>query len=293
VARNAVGVGCGTDAITLALRALGIGPGDEVVTAANTCVPTLTGIIAAGAAPVLVDVDPHTYTLDPDLLDDVLTQRTRAIVPVHLYGHCAGMERIVAFARDHDLKVVEDAAHAHGRSMRAGEPAVSRMPQRSASTRRRTFGALGDGGAVVTDDATLAARLAQLRSHGEDASGRGVLVGCCSRLDELQAAMLQVKLERLDAGNERRRALASFYAQALRDTPLELPTTAAQCRHAYHLFVVRSADREGLRSRLAAAGVETLVHYPWALPAPGIRSPRAPRPARRASRSASVWPTRF
>ena len=264
-AAHAVGVGTGTDAITLALRALGIGPGDEVVTVANTCVPTLTGILGAGATPVLVDVDPWTYTLDPDLLCDVVTERTRAIVPVHLYGQCADMDSIVAFARDHGLKVVEDAAHAHGAEYggrRAGAladaAAFSFYPTKN-------LGALGDGGMVVTQDAEVDATLRLLRNHGESDAGHAIVVGRNSRLDELQAAVLRVKLEYLDAWNERRRALASFYADELRDGPVALPASANGCLHAHHLFVVRAADRDGLRRRLAAAGVGSLVHYPLAL----------------------------
>jgi len=264
-AAHAVGVGNGSDAITLALRALGIGPGDEVVTVANTCVPTLTGILGAGATAVLVDVDPRTYTLDPELLRDVVTERTRAIVPVHLYGQCADMDRIVAFARDHGLKVVEDAAHAHGAEYggrRAGSladvAAFSFYPTKN-------LGALGDGGMVVTDDAEVDATLRRLRNHGESEAGHAIDVGRNSRLDELQAAVLRVKLEHLDAWNERRRALASFYADELRDAPVALQASATGCLHAHHLFVVRAAGRDGLRQRLAAGGVGSLVHYPLAL----------------------------
>jgi dTDP-4-amino-4,6-dideoxygalactose transaminase len=264
-AAHAVGVGSGTDAITLALRALGIGPGDEVVTVANTCVPTLTGILAAGATPVLVDVDPRTYTLDPDLLGDVVTERTRAIVPVHLYGQCAEMDRIVAFARGHGLRVVEDAAHAHGAEFRGRRAGALADAAAFSFYPTKNLGALGDGGMVVTDDAELDATLRLLRNHGQDEAGHATVAGRNSRLDELQAAVLLVKLGHLDAWNERRRELASFYSDELRDGPVALQATAKGCVHAHHLFVVRATDRDAFRARLAAAGVGTLVHYPLAL----------------------------
>jgi dTDP-4-amino-4,6-dideoxygalactose transaminase len=253
----AVGVNSGTDAITLALRALGVGPGDEVITAANTCDATVTGIAAAGATAVLADVDDRTWTLDPESAKSAVTKRTRAIVPVHLYGQCAD----VAPLRELGLPIVEDAAQAHGaeyQGQRRGElAAYSFYPTKN-------LGALGDAGAVVTFDQELAERMRMLRSHGERADARGVAVteGVNSRLDELQAEILLRKVERLDEWNERRRQLAAFYLERLAYAGVVLPVEAEGRRHCWHLFVVRSEDRDAFRARLRERGVETLVHYP-------------------------------
>lgn len=264
-AREAVGVGSGTDAIELALRALDIGPGDEVITAANTCVPTVAGIEATGATPVLVDVDEDCFTLDPAALPGALTTRTRAIVPVHLYGQCAEMDAVCAFAREHGLVVVEDAAQGHGAEhggRRAGTladvAAFSFYPTKN-------LGALGDAGAVLTDDPEVAARVRAMRSFGERAMGPPTERGQNSRLDALQAAMLGVKLKRLEDWNERRRELAALYDELLEDVPLRRPSEAPGRRHVYHLYVVRASDRDRLQGELAEREVETLVHYPLAV----------------------------
>ena len=261
-ARDAVGVANGTDALTIALQAVGIEPGDEVITAANTCVPTIAGIEAAGATPVLVDVDARTYTIDPSQLPEVLSERTRAIVPVHLYGQCADMAPIVDFARERGLKVVEDAAQAHGAAYggkRAGTlgdaAAFSFYPTKN-------LGALGDGGAIVTDDPEVAEQARLLRNYGERERYQSVRRGWNSRLDTLQAALLTAKLARLDAWTARRREIAERYLSALADTELGLPVEAEDRQHVYHLFVLVVEDREGFRETLAQAGIQTLVHYP-------------------------------
>jgi dTDP-4-amino-4,6-dideoxygalactose transaminase len=264
-AAHAVGVASGTDALELALRAGGVGPGDEVITAANTCVPTVAAIVSAGATPVLADVDPHTRTLDPDSVAAAIGPRTRALVPVHLYGRCADMDALGALAREHGLLVVEDAAQAHGAEVggrRAGTlgdaAAFSFYPTKN-------LGALGDAGAVVTDDAALAERARMLRSYGEREQYRSELEGRNSRLDTLQAALLRAKLPHLDRWTARRRAIAAHYAEALAELPLALPDEPDGGVHAFHLYVVRTADRDGLRDALARAGVGTLVHYPRAV----------------------------
>jgi dTDP-3-amino-3,6-dideoxy-alpha-D-glucopyranose transaminase len=261
-ARFAVGVGSGTDAISIALRAVGVEAGDEVVTAANTCVPTVAGIEAAGARAVLVDADPETYTLDPGRLKAAVSERTRAIVPVHLYGQCADMDAILAVARARGLKVVEDAAHGHGAEYggrRAGAladaAAFSFYPTKN-------LGALGDGGAVVTNDLEVAERARLLRNHGDAGSRESIARGANSRLDALQAAVLRAKLARLEGWLERRREIAAGYRDAMRGLPLALPVEASGRRHAYHLFVVRVGERDRFRSLLDRDGVETLVHYP-------------------------------
>jgi dTDP-3-amino-3,4,6-trideoxy-alpha-D-glucose transaminase len=256
-APHAVGVNSGTDAIALALRALGLGAGDEVITAANTCVATVTGIAASGATAVLADVDPATWTLDPESAKAAVTGRTRAIVPVHLYGQCAD----VAPLRELGLPVLEDAAQAHGaeyEGKRRGElAAYSFYPTKN-------LGALGDAGAVVTSDEELAERLRMLRSHGERADARGIAVtpGVNSRMDELQAEILLHKVEHLDDWNGRRRQLAAFYRERLADANVVLPVEADGTKHCWHLFVVLVEDRDAFRVRLRERGVETLVHYP-------------------------------
>jgi dTDP-3-amino-3,4,6-trideoxy-alpha-D-glucose transaminase len=264
-ARHAVAVDSGTDALELALRAVGVEPGDEVITAANTCVPTVAAIVAAGATPVLADVDPVTYTLDPESAAAVCGPRTRALVPVHLYGHCAELGPLLELARGRGLAVVDDAAQAHGAQL--GERRVGALCDATAFSfyPTKNLGALGDGGAVTTDDAGLAERVRRLRSYGEAERYTSVEWGRSSRLDALQAAVLRVKLPRLEGWNERRRALAERYGLLLADSGLGLPVEAPGTRHAWHLYVVRSQERERLREELGARGVQTLVHYPRAL----------------------------
>jgi dTDP-4-amino-4,6-dideoxygalactose transaminase len=261
-AAHAVGVASGTDAITIALQAAGIGAGDEVITAANTCVPTVAAIEAARAQPVLADVDPRTHTLDPARLDELLTERTRAVVPVHLYGQCADMAPIIEVARRHGLKVIEDAAQAHGAGYRDNRAGTLADAAAFSFYPTKNLGALGDGGAVVTNDAELAEQARLLRSYGERERYDSVRSGWNSRLDTVQAAILSAKLGRLADWTERRREIASNYLDGLSDCPLGLPTEAEGRHHVYHLFVVTVADRDGFRRTLQESGIGTLVHYP-------------------------------
>ena len=256
----AVGVNSGTDALELALRALGIGPGDEVVTVANTCLPTVAAIVAAGATPVLVDVDRATMTLDPGQLDEACGPRTRAIVPVHLYGRCADMEPILEFARARGLLVVEDVAQAHGARLHSRRAGTFGDAAAFGFYPTKNLGALGDAGAIVTSNRQVAERARQLRAYGDVGAGATVR-GRNSRLDPLQAAVLRVKLPHLDAWNERRRELAAHYELGLAGLPLKLPAEAEDSTHVHHLYVVQSRRRNGLRKRLAAHGVGTMVHY--------------------------------
>lgn len=255
---HAVGVNSGTDAIALALRSLRIGRGDEVITAANTCVATITGIVGAGATPVLADVDAETWTLDPASAQAAITKRTRAIVPVHLYGQCADLGAIGSLG----LPVVEDAAQAHGAEYQGKRPGTIGAAAAYSFYPTKNLGALGDAGAVATSDPELAEELRRLRSHGERAEARGIAVepGVNSRLDEVQAEVLSQRLARLDAGNERRRQLAARYRDELEG--VVLPVEAPGSLHAWHLFVVLAEDRETFRAGLQERGVETLVHYP-------------------------------
>lgn len=263
-AEEAVGVASGTDAIELALRALGIGPGDEVITAANTCVPTVAGIEAAGATPVLVDVDERTFTLDPGELDDATTARTRAVMPVHLYGRCADMGAIADHARRHGLHVVEDAAQAHGAALGGRRAGTLGSAAAFSFYPTKNLGALGDGGAVVTNDAEAAAAVRELRSFGERRDGAAVRRGSNSRLDPLQAAVLSVELPLLEGWNERRRTLAERYRDELADL-VTVPAEAPGEHAVHHLFVIRSPRRDELARELERRGVGTLVHYPRAV----------------------------
>ena len=262
--REAVGVASGTDAVELSLRALGVRPGDEVITAANTCVPTVAGIEAAGATPVLVDVDETTCTLDPSELAGATTSRTRAIVAVHLYGQCADLEAIGTYAREHGLTIVEDAAQAHGAAL--GGRLAGGLGDAAAFSfyPTKNLGAVGDAGAVVTDDPRVAEAVRELRSFGERSGGAAVRRGSNSRLDPLQAAILSLKLPRLNCWNDRRRELATMYRDGLGDA-VSLPVEAAGRHHVYHLFVIRSPARDALAAELERRGIGTLIHYPRAV----------------------------
>jgi dTDP-4-amino-4,6-dideoxygalactose transaminase len=257
-AAHAVGVASGTDAITIALLAAGVGPGDEVITAPNTCIPTIVGIERAGATPVLADVDPATYTLDPAEVERRLTPRTKAILPVHLYGQPADLEALLALG----IPVVEDCAQAHGATV-GGEPVGSLGVAAAFSFYpTKNLGALGDAGAVATRSDEIAGRARLLRNYGERERFEHVLRGLNSRLDPIQAAVLAVKLAHLGAAVDRRRRLASIYDEALAGTQLTAPAAVPGRDHAYHLYVVQSPDRDRFRADLAEAGIGSAVHYP-------------------------------
>jgi len=260
--RHAVGVDSGFSALELSLRAYGIGPGDEVITAANTFIATVGAIHAVGARPVLVDVLPDTYVIDPEQVAKALTQATRAVLPVHLYGQPADMDTLVSIAAEHGLVVIEDACQAHGaryRDRRAGAlgdaAAFSFYPSKN-------LGAFGDGGMVVTDDAEVASTLRKLRNLGTSAKYHHEIKGFNRRLDTLQAAVLQVKLCRLDADNASRRRTAALYADLLAGVPVTTPVARGDVEHVFHLFVVEVDDREPLRQHLQTSGVATGIHYP-------------------------------
>lgn len=258
----AVGVGSGTDAITLILRALGIGAGDEVITPPLSAAYSALAVIMAGARPVFADIDPERLTLDPGAIEQAITPRTRALLPVHLYGQCADMRQIEAIADRHHLAIVEDAAQAH-LATADGRPvgtigvagAISFYPTKN-------LGALGDGGAVTTDDPAIAARLRTLRNYGSKVKYHHEEIGFNSRLDEIQAAVLRVKLPALAAGNEHRAAIARAYGEGLRGADIALPAVPACCDPVWHLYVVRHRQRDALAIRLAEAGVATVIHYP-------------------------------
>ena len=257
-----VGVGSGTEALHLALVACGIQPGDEVITVANTCVPTVSAISSAGATPVLVDPDPATYNMDPFVVEARISPRTRAILPVHLYGQCADMDPIIEIARRHNLRVIEDCAQAHGAKYK-GRPAGSMSDAGCYSFYpSKNLGAFGDGGMVVTSDREIAERVRMLRSYGAQERDHSEIKGFNSRLDEMQAAILVAKLPYVDAWNLRRRAIAEVYASALAETGIICPVEAPERYHVYHLYVVRVEDRDRFRGHLRECGIDTGVHYP-------------------------------
>ncbi|MEU0149418.1 DegT/DnrJ/EryC1/StrS family aminotransferase [Streptomyces sp. NPDC006288] len=261
---HCVATGSGLAALELALTAMGVGPGDEVIVPAHTFVATWLAVSATGARPVPVEPGDDSFLLDTDRLEAVVTPRTRAVVPVHLYGHPVDLDAVDRFAGRHGLAVVEDAAQAHGaryRGRRVGSGhavAFSFYPGKN-------LGSLGDGGAVVTGDADLAERLRLLRNYGAREKYVHEVKGTNSRLDEMRAAVLAVKLPRLDGWNERRRAVAGRYTEAFAGLPgLRTPDVAPWAEHVWHQYVLRTPHRAAMRDRLAEAGVDTLLHYPVA-----------------------------
>ena len=260
---QAVGVSSGTAAIELALRGLGIGPGDEVIVPTNSFIATAEAVSAVGAAPRLVDVDEHTALLTAEIVQLALTPQTRCVIPVHLYGRTVDLEPLLALCRARGILVVEDACQAHG--ARYGiRPAGSLGDAGCFSFYpTKNLGAWGDGGAVVTDDQEFAARLRLLRSHGEVSRHRHLLPARTDRLDALQAAILRVKLERLDDANRRRRTASGALRVALGGSPVVPPSApAADGDHVFHLFVVRSPQRDELRNHLDDCGIANAIHYP-------------------------------
>jgi dTDP-3-amino-3,4,6-trideoxy-alpha-D-glucose transaminase len=260
---HAVGVSSGTSALELALRALDIGPGDEVVVPTNSFIATAEAVTATGATPCLVDVDEQTALLNAEIVERALTPRTRCVIPVHLYGRTVEMEPLLALCRARGLAVVEDACQAHGARYR-GRPVGSLGDAGCFSFYpTKNLGGWGDGGAVVTADAGLAERVRLMRSHGEAERHHHQLAAGTQRLHSLQAAILKVKLGRLDGWNEQRRSAGRVLGEALMGSDLILPSPPAEDGdHVFHLFVVRSSERDALRSHLDANGVSSAIHYP-------------------------------
>lgn len=259
---QAVGVASGTDAVLLACRALEIGPGDEVITVSHTAVATAAAIELSGATPVFVDIEPVTYTMDVSQVAAAITPRTKAIIPVHIYGHPAEMDTLLALAQQHNLLVIEDCAQAHGARYKGKR--VGTMGDAAAFSfyPTKNLGAIGDGGAVVTNHPAVANRLKMLRQYGWQQRYISDIAGYNSRLDELQAAFLRVKLRHLDAGNAMRRHLAALYNQRLAHLPLTLPTTQPECEPVFHLYVIQTEQRDVLQSYLAEQGIGTAIQYP-------------------------------
>jgi len=261
--RHAVAVGTGTEALWLALAGCGIGPGDEVITVPMTFFATVEAILMTGATPVFVDVDEKTRTMDVSALEDALTARTKAILPVHLFGQPADMDPINAFARKHDLLVIEDAAQAHGAEYRGRKAGSLGTAGCFSFYPSKNLGALGEGGAVTTDDDTLASCLRAMRNHGQTVKNLHVLPGSNCRMDGIQGAVLSLKLSGLDEENLSRRAHAACYRQALAGLEnVIVPEEAVGSRHVYHLFTVAVDRRTELISALDLAGIGHGIHYP-------------------------------
>jgi len=264
-ARHCIGVANGLDALELILRAWDIGPGDEVIVPADTYIATWLAVTHVGATPVPVEPRDDGFNLDPELLQRAITSNTRAIMPVHLYGEPADMDPINAIARIHGLKVVEDAAQAHGARYRGRRAGTLGDAAGFSFYPGKNLGALGDGGAVTTDDDALAQRLRTLRNYGSQRKYHNEFAGFNSRLDEVQAAFLRVKLPLLDADNARRSEIAARYLGGLRGVPsIVLPQPLAGTEPVWHLFVIRHHERDALARRLADAGIGTVIHYPVA-----------------------------
>jgi dTDP-4-amino-4,6-dideoxygalactose transaminase len=261
--KHCVGVGNGLDALQLILRAMDIGPGDEVIVPAHTFIATWLAVSYAGATPIPVDIDERTYNIDPVLIEAAITKKTRAIMPVHLYGQPADMDRIIEIANCHGLKVIEDAAQAHGaryKGKRAGSlgdaAGFSFYPVKN-------LGAFGDGGAVTTNDDDLARKIRRLRNYGSEQKYVHEVKGFNSRLDELQAGFLRIKLRKLDDWNSRRLQLAESYFNELREAhDITIPFVPAWADSSWHLFVVSVKNREMLQHHLLNAGISSMIHYP-------------------------------
>jgi dTDP-4-amino-4,6-dideoxygalactose transaminase len=261
----AIGVGSGTDALTLSLRALDIGPGDEVILPAYTFFATAEAVSHVGATPVFVDIDPETYCLDVLGLAARVTSRTKAILPVHLYGHPAEMQPLRELAARHRLKVIEDNAQAMGAEYHQRKTGALGDVGCLSFFPSKNLACYGDGGMVVTDDPVVAERIRKLRTHGWQRKYHPEMIGVNSRLDELQAAILRVKLRYLDAWNDRRRSVSAEYRRLLADAEVVLPGEAPDTTHVYHVYVVRVSNRAAVQEHLASRGIASAIYYPRCL----------------------------
>jgi dTDP-4-amino-4,6-dideoxygalactose transaminase len=261
-ATECIAVNNGTTALQLVLASLGIGPGDEVITVANTFIATAEAISAVGARPVFVDVDPVSYTMDPQLVEAAITPNTKALLPVHLYGQAVDVDALLEITRRHNIHLVEDACQAHGATYKGRKAGSLGVAGCFSFYPGKNLGCLGEGGAVVTSNPELAQRMRMLRDHGSVKKYEHSLPGYNFRLEGLQGGFLSVKLRHLDRWNARRREVAKLYQELLSDTSLGLPVEMGWGEHVYHLYVIQAEDREALRQALNAAGIECGLHYP-------------------------------
>jgi dTDP-4-amino-4,6-dideoxygalactose transaminase len=263
--KHAIGVGSGTDALQLVIRALGISAGDEVITVSHTFFATVEAILYSGARPVLADVDERTFNMDIDAVARAITPRTKAIMPVHLYGRTVEMKPLLALAKEHGLPVIEDACQAHGARLDTGEMAGAAGHASAFSFYcSKNLGAYGEAGSIVTNDDELAAELRSLREHGQSVRYYHPIVGYNARLDELQAAVLRIKLRRLSGWNARRQAIAARYDELLAGSDVITPNIPSDARHVFHCYVIRvgGGRRDALRKALAERNIGTGIHYP-------------------------------
>lgn len=261
-AKYGIGVNSGSDALFLALKALGVDENSEVITVSHTFISTADSIVRCGAKPVFVDIEPETYCINPALIEDKITEKTKAILPVHLYGHPANMGYILEIAKEHGLSVVEDACQAHGAEYNGKKVGSIGDVGCFSFYPAKNIGAYGDGGFVTTNDSSLAERIKSLRNYGQSKKYHHDLVGVNSRLDELQAAVLRIKLSRLGMWNEKRRRIAKLYAEVLDQKGIILPAERTYAKHVYHLFVTRLAKRDKCQRFLQKRGIQTQIHYP-------------------------------
>ena len=261
-AEHCVGLANGLDALHLALRAMDVGPGDEVILASNSYIATLLAVSMVGATPVLVEPDPDTHNLDPALIEAAITEQTKVLLPTHLYGQSADLDPMLELARKHGLKLLEDAAQAHGARYKGRRLGAHGDAVAWSFYPTKNLGAMGDAGALTTNDPEIARRVRVMGNYGSSKRYIADVKGVNSRLDPLQAAILAVKLRHLDEWNDRRRAIAAYYADALAGCGFGLPVVPEWADPVWHLYVVQAPERDQLAARLADAGVQTLVHYP-------------------------------
>jgi len=260
--RYGIGVGSGTEALHIALRACGIKPGDEVITVSHTAVATVAAIQLCGARPILVDIDPDTFVIDANQIEGAMTSRTKAIIPVHLYGNMAEMQVIRSIADRHGLRIIEDCAQSHGATYGGQKSGAWGSMAAFSFYPTKNLGALGDAGMVVTNDPELSDRVRLLREYGWRQRYVSEIPGLNSRLDELQAAVLRVKLKHLDQWNEKRRKKAKIYTERLVPLGIICPSEGLGVKHVYHLYVIRTRERDALQGFLKKKGIQTLIHYP-------------------------------
>lgn len=261
-AKHCIGVANGLEALDLIIKAYGFGPGDEIIVPANTYIATILAVSANGCTPVLVEPDIHTYNINPDLIEEKISPRTKAIMVVHLYGQAVQMQKIWELAQKYHVKIIEDAAQAHGAQYQGRKTGNLGDAAGFSFYPGKNLGCLGDGGCVTTNDAELAAKVRALANYGSDRKYHHIYKGINSRLDELQAAVLDVKLPHLDADNARRREIAAFYRSHIRNPRITLPQTYDEKAHVWHVFAVRVPNRAAFQKYLEENGIQTLIHYP-------------------------------
>lgn len=261
-AKFAISVANGTDALFLSLKALGIGPGDEVITVPNTAIPTVSAIVSAGAKPRFADIDPRTYLMDVASAEQQVTRRTKAIIPVHLFGQSADMHELVALGKKYKLHLIEDCAQAHGTRYKDRHVGIFGASGCFSFYPTKNLGAFGDGGMIITNRPQLAQKLRLLKNYGCRERYKSLVHGYNSRLDELQASLLRIRLRNLNEQNRKRQAVAAMYTKELAACPLVLPQRASHSNHTYHQYVIRTKGRDGLQRNLLEKGIHTNIHYP-------------------------------